>query len=79
MSSKRNKNLQKFGRMNSLASPLKELLKYLKTPLEIFMNIKKILMVAPPKNRIHIMMFLFLLYQSHQWIYNMQQKEEVPK
>jgi hypothetical protein len=25
------------------------------------------------------MMFLFLLYQSHQWIYNMQQKEEVPK
>jgi hypothetical protein len=54
-------------------------LECLATPLERFQNLKKILMVTPPKNLFHVMMLLFLLHQAHQWIFKMQQKGEVPK
>jgi hypothetical protein len=49
MTSKRSKNNQIFGRMNSLVIPLKELLKSLTIPLERFKNLKKIYIMTPMK------------------------------
>jgi hypothetical protein len=36
--------------------------------MERFNNLKKIYIMTPPKNLFHVMMFLYLLHQVHQWI-----------
>jgi hypothetical protein len=79
MTSKRAKNNQRFGRMNSLVIPLKELSNALATPLKGFKNIKKSYIMTPLRSFFHVMMFLYLLHLAHQWIYKIQQKEELSK
>jgi hypothetical protein len=68
MTSKRAKKHRRFGRMNSL-----------ETPLERLKNIKKMYISTPMKNSIHVMMLLYLLHLSHQWFQEMNKKEQLPK
>jgi hypothetical protein len=69
MTSKRANNNQRFGTMNSLVIPLKELSNSLETPLKGFKNIKKCYIMTPLRSFFHAMMFLYLLHLSHKWIY----------
>jgi hypothetical protein len=69
MTSKRAKNNQRFRRMNSLVIPLKELSNVLAILLEILKNLKKMYIMTPLRSFFHSIMPLYLLHQSHQWIY----------
>jgi hypothetical protein len=62
-----------------LGDSIEKTLKGLVIPLEGLKNLKKLFIVAPPKNFIHVVMLLYLLHQAHQWIFNMWKREEIPK
>jgi hypothetical protein len=64
MTSKRAKKNKIFGRMNSLA-----------TPLERLNNLKKMYILTPMKNFIHVMMFLYLLHRAYKWFQETQQSK----
>jgi hypothetical protein len=79
MTSKRTKNHQRFGRMNSLAIPLKKLLKYPDNSIGKIQNLKKILMVTPPKKFFHVVMLLYLLHQSINGFSRCNKRKRYPK